>query len=102
MLAPSASSSTPAGPAPVRLAPGRVKVAPSTPFAATSTLGRSPACGPCGWVAAADAVDVNAVDPVRQAGRLDPEADAAGGLPCPDAADRLAGSVDQRHRCPTL
>ena len=72
------------------------------------TLGRSPACGPAGLfdavlacrrvpvrpgageigrVAAADGVDVDAVDAVRQARGGDAEGHAARRLPHPHAAD---------------
>src|SRR6476620_9347923 len=49
-------------------------------------------------VAAADRVDVDAMDAVRQAVCLDMEADAAAGLPGADGADLLAALVDQRRR----
>ena len=52
-----------------------------------------PSAGEVGRIAAADGVDVDAVDAVRQARCVDAEGHAAGGLPGADAADRLAGGL---------
>src|SRR5205814_1092343 len=60
--------------------------------------GRVPVCtGACeaGRIAAADRVDVDAVEAVRKPRSGDPEADSARGLPGADAADGLPGGVDQ-------
>ena len=47
--------------------------------------------------APADAVNVNSMDSVRKARRLDVEGDAARRLPGADASDCLAARIDQRH-----
>ena len=53
-------------------------------------------------VAAADGVDVDAVEAVRQAGCIDPKAHAARGLPGAHAADRLAARVESGIGAPPV
>src|SRR5687768_4906384 len=53
-----------------------------------------PAVAKARWAAATDGVDVDAVAPWRQAGRADPEGDAARCLPHPHRTQWLAGGPD--------